>query len=89
MSAELQPKSTNRFQARLVSLKTNIRLFRDVLSESESLFDNAEKCVERIERLWVKVVCLILTVIGAITLIGWKIDLPYLVHSALNLFSHR
>ena len=70
MSADLQPKPLSNLKAYLTALRTNLRLFGEVLVETE--------------RVVVILFGLLLTIIGGLTLIGAKVNIGYLVRSVFT-----
>lgn len=85
MSVQLHKPST--FQVRLVRLKQNIGLFGEVLVEATKLSDKVDRLVHSVERTFVRLVCLALTIIGALTLLSLKVDLPRLIEKLRAIFS--
>jgi len=79
VSVQLQRKPFSRLQAHLVELKKSIGLFGEVLTEAKKLTDRVEGLFHALERVIVVFVCMVLTIIGAFTMVSWKIDLPHLI----------
>jgi len=65
-----KPKSLTRLQTRLIELKTTLSLLSEVLAVFEHAF--------------VQVVCFALTLIGAMALLSFKIDLPRILETIAN-----
>lgn len=60
--------------------------FRD--GEMKKLFSVAEACFGPLEKLILRGVLLACTVIGALQLVGVKVDLPTLIHWVVRLSKH-
>ncbi len=79
-------KGPSRLQSFLIELKTSIRLFGEALSEVKKLSKIVEGLILAWERAFVVFVVFALSVIGALTLLSWKIDLLHWVQKIVSLF---